>query len=137
MQDRLKSTLISWVTDPGEGPGEPLPPLLIVRPNWGAKGQKEFFGDQAPLLFQGLYPALLLILNCLWLELLHTTYINVLCHYYNSLQAKFFFILWSEGSGSLCLGYVTIKNDHERRDVFSFAAIISIIDHAMQPHLNK
>ena len=72
MQDRLKSTLISSVTDPGEGPGEPLPPLLIFSPNRGPKGQKEFFGDQAPPpppppppLFQGLYPALLLILNCL------------------------------------------------------------------------
>ena len=30
------------VVDPGE-----VPPL-ILRPNWGRKGQKNFFGDQAP-----------------------------------------------------------------------------------------
>ena len=45
MQDRLKSALISSLADPGEGPGEPPP--LIFRPNWGLKGQKEFFGDRA------------------------------------------------------------------------------------------
>ena len=46
------------VSDPGERPGGPAtspPPPLIFRPNWGPKGEKKiFFGDQVPLLSEGL-----------------------------------------------------------------------------------
>ena len=47
------------VADRGEGPAHPL----IFRPNWGPKGQKNFFGDRtppppAPLSSHGLDPTL-------------------------------------------------------------------------------
>ena len=42
------SILYSVVADPGEGPGEPAPPPLIVRPNWGPGGRKFFFVETAP-----------------------------------------------------------------------------------------
>ena len=40
------------VADLREGPGGPPP--VIFRLNWGPKGRKSFFGDQASPLFQGL-----------------------------------------------------------------------------------
>ena len=42
------SILYSTVADPGKGPGEPGPPPLIVRPNWGPGGRKIFFGWGPP-----------------------------------------------------------------------------------------
>ena len=55
MVGHLSFQWISSVADVGEGSGSPLPPTpLIFRPNWGPKGWKNFFGDWAPLLSQGL-----------------------------------------------------------------------------------
>ena len=46
----LKSLVSAFtpVRNPGEGLGGSASPPLILRPDWGPKGRKKFFGDRPP-----------------------------------------------------------------------------------------
>ena len=51
----IQSQINKSVADPGEVAGRPGPPL-IFRPNWGPKGQKNFFTTDLPLISRSGWP---------------------------------------------------------------------------------